>query len=637
MKKAKTKNKSTSSQELTLADIPERNRLRQLQSVLNQRRDQIAELDLEIETLREQLLDFESAYQSRLAIENLDLTRIEQLVRYYERWSDLLQEAPNETIEKHYQKLAARRNHELAQSQTRLNQNIKNAKQAKTSSTNINIENDDTKSQALATTLRNSDDRLKIAYRSLARRYHPDLATIESDRVRFSEIMARINSLYHDGDIARLEAMAEQAKGGEVDESELDISTQLETLEQRQEWFDMVLANLQNERQEIESTPTCELMRNTIQAASVGCDLILEIKNEMRERVEKSYAYVANATHELELEVENFNRKNSGDNVLSTRQIDALEQRYDPFADKRLVRLGLEELRDLQVSSEAKALAAKLEEQLNTNRSMLRLLLLTYVAELSPFPLPGLESYDDIALRFKILNKKDQLADSLEKTLVLADQYVEFGIKKASEKVVHLGLRFRFDLIREAVPILLRSIPMRREFKKVLGILGDREKCSSCSKNVFTVPLFRTHGLDDLRSLLCPACGHTLRSYWMPKGKDVQAVLNSAFLDFEIIKEWSFHLGRGGFGIQLLPLQADTITVGELKERIFNDIFKRYELEIALEHVFLAQNDEIIDDQQMLIDLDDNTFIILFDDEAKLRETDAWELLRYRVSNRFRA
>jgi len=42
-------------------------------------------------------------------------------------------------------------------------------------------------------------------YRALVRRCHPDLAQTEADRVRLGALMARINGLYAERDLRRLE------------------------------------------------------------------------------------------------------------------------------------------------------------------------------------------------------------------------------------------------------------------------------------------------------------------------------------------------------------------------------------------------------------------------------------------------
>lgn len=616
---------------LVLADVPERNRLRELKGLLGARRDEIAELDLEIETLRDQLAAFEASYRARVAEEAAALKRIEQLVLHLERWADLLREAPPRTVAAQAKRLEARRTRELTDLAERLDQ-VERAEQGDAPP----AEGDAPAEEAPALP-EPPGDRLKAAYRALARRYHPDLARTEEERVQFGELMSRINALYRDGDLQRLEAMAEQAKGGEVDEPDADLAEQIAALEERLRWFDRVLESLRDEWDALERTPTCELWRSAERAAAGGRDLVSELKRELRGRASKSYAHVASAARELEAEVKRFNRRSIPDGALTRRQAEALPLRFDPFADKRVVRLGLEELRNLQVRPEVQRLAERLEAQAAAKPAVLRLLLFASVSELSAFPLPGLESYDDLALRFGALSTAGEPPLALERALVEADAYVEYGVRRATEQVAHLGLRFRTEHAREAVPVMLKSLPIRREFKRVLGVLGERETCAACRAEVFAVPLFRTRGLGDLRALVCPRCGQAMRSYWMPKGKDVQAVLNAAFLDFGIVAECSFQLGRGSFGIQLLPEQLAEMPVGELRRRVFDDLFKRYELEVELEHLLLTQKGAPIADETPAGELESTSFLIRLAPESPLREGEALEVLRHRVRSRFRA
>ena len=53
------------------------------------------------------------------------------------------------------------------------------------------------------------DSKLKRLYRSLARRFHPDLAPDEKDRERRNRIMAQINNAYQEGDLDLLESLDE--------------------------------------------------------------------------------------------------------------------------------------------------------------------------------------------------------------------------------------------------------------------------------------------------------------------------------------------------------------------------------------------------------------------------------------------
>jgi hypothetical protein len=622
---------------LIVADDPERERLRELKVKLGQRRDEIAELDLEIETLRGELWAFESSYQACLTEENQSLRRVERLLVHFERWSELLREVSPDAVPDEAARLEARRARELSDapppppSEAEAKAEPEAGTKANENEGGEGAQGEDASPAPLPSP---PGDRLKAAYRALARRYHPDLARTEEERVQMSERMARINALYHDGDLERLEVMAEQAKGGEVDDADAAPGEQLALLTARLEWFDLVLENLDAERTALELTPTCVLFREAETLRKAQSDPLAEIKRGLRTRIEKSYTLVRGAARALESEVKSFNSRGS---ALGPRQADALEKGFDPFGDKRMVRLGLEELKSLAVPPGTRQLAERLEREGEIRPSVLRLLLFTHIGELSNFPLPGLERFDDISLRLSALARPGEHRATLERALVDADSWVEFGVRQATERIAHLGLRFRTQQARDAMSVMLTSLPIRREFRRVLGVVGERESCPGCSAQVFAVPLFRTHGLDDLRSLVCPRCATSLRSYWMPKGQDVQAVLNDAFLDFELIIEWSFRLGRGSFGVQLLPLQVDELDVGRLRRRVFDDVFQRHQLELKFEELELHQDGAAVGDDVPLGRLASKSFVVRFLSGATIREEESLEVLLHRIRNRFRS
>jgi len=166
----------------------------------------------------------------------------------------------------------------------------------------------------------------------------------------------------------------------------------------------------------------------------------------------------------------------------------------------------------------------------------------------------------------------------------------------------------------------------------LLLVLGEREQCATCNRAIFSIPLFRLRGLDDLRALVCPHCATTLRSYWMPRGKDVQGVLNSAFIDFEIVVESVVTLARGSMALQLLPEEVETTTAKQFKQRIHADIFKRNDMAIALEQLLLEQHGKPVPDRKGLGDLDGLDFTLKLRDA---NEADTLELLKHRIRTRW--
>ncbi|HET6344243.1 MAG TPA: hypothetical protein VFH51_04880, partial [Myxococcota bacterium] len=386
---------------MVLADIPERQRLRELQRLLEQRRDEIANADLEIETLREHLADFETAYHHALRAEHSALQRVQALIGHLERWIELLGRASR--VPQQATRLDARRQRELEEPRPAAHRAPGAAP--------------DPDDAALDYTPKDKSEQLKSVYRELARRYHPDLARTEAEQLRNSEIMARINALYRDGDLERLLAMREQARGSEVDEPELEVDAQLALLEKRLAWFDTVLKNLHEERAALEASATCELWRNVEQARVAGRDLFAEMRAQALARLEKLYEDVPVAAHSLEDAVSQYNREHT---QLTRRGSAELEAVFDPYVDKSMVRLGLDDLGALAASPKARERATWLEELPHGQPALLRLVLLTYVAELSPFPLTGLERYDDLKMRFDDLGADDEAPPRLEQTLTEA-------------------------------------------------------------------------------------------------------------------------------------------------------------------------------------------------------------------------
>lgn len=627
--------------ELILADIPERNRLRELVAQLNARRDDIAALDLEIETLQYQLADFEARYRDRVYDEHRALKRIETLVRHYERWAELLREAMLTEVRERQRPKKKKVNKRVLERAARIEEarqkELEHRLEEETKREQRLLEEGDAPKQDPG----DRQTRLKAAYRALARRYHPDLAREEAERIRFGAMMTKINELYRAGDLERLELYAAQAKGGEIDAPNVPIGEQIATLEARLAWFLTVHENLLEERAALEGSKTCRLLRDVEQAEALGRDLIAELKAELWSRGQAAQDDVRVAIRALESEVSAYNRKSAGGAMVKPVDRVGLQKRFDPFADKQLVRFGLEELEKMHFDGEASQCAEWVVQIAESHPPLLRALLFAYVADLSQFPLPGLERYDDIKLRFDVL--EDERCDldpgqerwSFEKALVEGDQVIEFGPKQATEKVVRMGLKVRNDAMRHGMLLALRRHAIRKEFKRVLSVLGEKKACAECKKDVFTVPLYRLRGLDALRALVCPHCGTTLHTYWMPRGDDVQAVLNVAFIDFELIHEWSFQLGKASVATQLSQRELEDMTVLDLKKRLVNDVFKRNDVDVTLGQVWLEQDGDKLPDKRALEDLQDRSVTVRFSDDASVSVGDALEVVKHRIRTRF--
>jgi hypothetical protein len=203
-------------------------------------------------------------------------------------------------------------------------------------------------------------ERLKRAFRVLARRYHPDLADNEADRARYGDRMAQINALYAQGNVPGLEAMAEtlgaQGRGEGALQPDADLyqmapSARRTTLtEQRLAHFDAVLESLHQELADLTASPTYALMdamtpRGRRTEAAILNELITKTE---RERA-RGLRDIPRAMRALEACVDAYN------------ETDPHAPPFDPYVDQELARLSLEHLSTLRPSPKVQKLLLELE------------------------------------------------------------------------------------------------------------------------------------------------------------------------------------------------------------------------------------------------------------------------------------
>ena len=593
---------------IVLAASPLRERLQSLLAELEALRDEVAQLELECETLRGELATFEVRHRAELADEHRLLQRISSVVRQLERWAELLEEAKP-------RQRAARARRVERQRTRELHQEVRDAEDA----------------DEAPTPEPPAAGELKSLYRRLARRFHPDLARTEEEQLRHAVLMARINALYRAGDRAGLEALADQALGSELPEPAVSLEEEVRLLEERRTRFESARDGLRLDLHSLRGCATAELLRKLRGAGGDGRDFFDPLRAELAARCEAALGDVRDAAGALEDAVRRANRRS-----LATEGRRSLDRAFDPLGRQRLVRLSLEALEAARAAPEARAAAERIAELVRSSPPAARLVLFAYASELVPHPLDGLRSYEDLELRFEELGTRDEEHRTLERALVEAAELVEFGIRRAGERLVQSGLRFRSALLRDAVPLALRKHALRIEFRRVLASLGERTGCPGCQEEIFAVPLYRLRGLDDLHASACPRCGHLVRSYFLPRGKDVQSVLNTAFLDLELLSEWSFRMGTASVSLQLLPVQRERMTVGQLKRRFWADVLERHGIPVPVNTVRLLQARRPVQDRRKLADLDRHEFVVAFDEKARVSVADALETVRHRIRTRFR-
>jgi hypothetical protein len=593
---------------LILAESPLRARLLELQAEAESVRDAVATLDLDIETLRATLSVFDARAQGALRELHARHARVAGVLRHLERWVELLEHAPRTDVVARAKRLETRRARQL-----------KGEAPAETE-------------PGLAPVAVDKGIELKSLYRRLARRHHPDLAQNEEEQCRAAGLMARINALYRAGDLGGLQALLDQTLGAESAEEGLTLEREVALLEARCARFRQVLAGLEDELSALAACPTALLWREVSAREAAGLEPFSALRRELGERTARAYEDVGALAHALEEAVRRYNRTAQELSPQKSRSLGAV---FDARSRQALARWTLAGLAALRASPAARRRADWLVAKVVEQPALVRLVLFTYAAELVPQGLETLATLEELRPRFEAAS--GARAGRLEEVLVEAVELLEFGIRRAGPRTVQTGLRFRDGALAEAVPLALRSHALRAEFRRVLATLGERTDCAHCGAEVFSIPLYRLRGLDDLHAAVCPACGQVLKSYWMPRGKDVQAVLNEAFLDLELLTECTFRLGRASVSTQLLPAQLETLTVGELKHRFFEDVLARHGVDVRAKQVRLLHGRSPVPERRLLADCQSRVFSVAFLPGTKVSLADALEQVRFRIRARFRA
>lgn len=131
------------------------------------------------------------------------------------------------------------------------------------------------------------DDRLKQLYRDLARRYHPDLATDETERQQRTELMALINQAYRDRDEEMLAALnadraAPRIYGNNVTPGAVPVeAVLLERLQIRSSELGQQIRDLKDLRSDLRNGSIMQLKIEASLAQAVGRDLLTELVDSM--------------------------------------------------------------------------------------------------------------------------------------------------------------------------------------------------------------------------------------------------------------------------------------------------------------------------------------------------------------------
>ena len=180
---AKRKARQVTTTQLVLADIPERNTLRALQKEISDLRHFITALDDDIEQLRRALLAFEEHYHSVMAAEESQRRQNQALMQQMQRWQRLIRQALQERSQID-DSLHQQRINETHRAKTQAQLAEQAPSTAPPRSRNSNYQRTQTDEQTAP--IVKPQDQLKKVFRELVRRFHPDLARTENERLELA-------------------------------------------------------------------------------------------------------------------------------------------------------------------------------------------------------------------------------------------------------------------------------------------------------------------------------------------------------------------------------------------------------------------------------------------------------------------
>jgi len=164
---------------------------------------------------------------------------------------------------------------------------------------------------------------IKQLYRQLARRFHPDFALDEEDRIYRTAMMMAINAAYAAADLNRLEVLAQEPDPQQKAYSDEQLAEAL-----LKEWHHCWrrMEEIELELVRLEEHPSTQLMRQADKVSAENRDLLDELAAELRDKI----AYKMVQRDMLKDEIDSFGKER-------------FDLAGDDFADA-VYDLGLEEV-----------------------------------------------------------------------------------------------------------------------------------------------------------------------------------------------------------------------------------------------------------------------------------------------------
>lgn len=222
---------------------------------------ELAEKELELATLQNELASFETRYARTVGVYFAELDRLDREIA-----RELARLHPEESYQQGYRRAE---------------------KKAQTSQEAV-----DRKLEKEPKTF-NPSEELKNLFRKVAKTIHPDLATNEEERAYRTELMARANAAYRDGDAAALEKILyEWEHRDEMKTQAEKQALELDGLDQKIARIQRRLAEIQRKIDEFQKSELHQLMLKVKRAEEQGQDLLSEMAANLQPQIRAAQKYL---------------------------------------------------------------------------------------------------------------------------------------------------------------------------------------------------------------------------------------------------------------------------------------------------------------------------------------------------------
>jgi len=543
--------------------------------------DEVTALDLEIESLSQALAEFSRKWERLLAKAFAERGVAERLVRRLKELEDALQRESARILEalppprgprggRQTRAGAAKRARAAFRASPALEEEVAGEQAGPADAAGARADQPPEVEAA--------EKALKRIYRRLARLLHPDLAQDETERVRLSELMARVNAAYARGDLTELSVMAEKLGAGEP-LGELSEAERRAHLEARIANLERIAASLRRERERLVRSDTHRLWAEAARRAEAGGDLLEETRAELGDETEAAYADAVHRLGRLSLAARELARARKGRmEKLEKRGPTGARRAFDPLGESELVRRGAARLDQRRATPAARELARALEDGARAVPWEVALTCLAFFAEAAGSRLPeSLSTAEGWAATWDAIRAAWPSAPDLARALARLPRHLTVGARREGDEVL-AGLQLAAADLGAGVQIALERPAVGRIAAQVLSALGPAQRCPDCGEEGPARHLHRTRGLDTLHGLACSSCGAVLRSYWRYGEVDGLEALSPHALRLGLVAEVTATLAGTSLGFQMLPPEAEALTAGRLRRRFAELYLAPYEV-----------------------------------------------------------